>query len=650
MTESVVAAPPPEPPKPDRAQLLAAEETRLAEAIARADEPLLAEFALRGATTKLRQRAAGAIADPERIRALIRTTRGSRDNAVYRILTAKRDMRLQQERAATQRQTDRDAIVMAVARHARLPWDPLYEPTLLEHERRWREFEPEAPQELQAAVGRDLAAAHQVLRDRRAEQEAASRRRGEAEESAARAQAVAEQAAAERAATASAEAARCEAVRAAQQAQALAEADSARALIGLLRQTQAALERGGSARAAQLREALADRLREAPAPALPAWFTRQLEQVDEQLATLKDWHAFTAGPKRAELIERMRALVGAEIAPEQLAQHIKRHQQEWRTLHRGAGEDDSAEAGRFRELSRQAYEPCRQHFAAQAAQRAENREKREAILAQLAACSSQQAEASPDWRLVAQTLAQARREWRRYAPVDQAIAASLQARFRSALEELGGRLDAEQARNLEARRSLVARAEALAGLADVREAIAAAKDLQREWKTIGIVPHDPGNALWESFRRHCSAVFERSAQEAAAWSATLAANAARAVALSTELHHIATLEGAALREAMTGLAAAQEAFDGLDLPRPQARELRQQFQRALECCADAAQRDRVRAKDRAWSALFDAAAAIRACAFARLSGASSERLEPLRTAALAALGVASAAPKFARMA
>ncbi|MCC7462491.1 MAG: hypothetical protein IT480_08535, partial [Gammaproteobacteria bacterium] len=69
-----------------------------------------------------------------------------------------------------------------------------------------------------------------------------------------------------------------------------------------------------------------------------------------------------------------------------------------------------------------------------------------------------------------------------------------------------------------------------------------------------------------------------------------------------------------------------------------------------ECCADAAQRDRVRAKDRAWSALFDAAAAIRACAFARLSGASSERLEPLRTAALAALGVASAAPKFARMA
>ena len=57
-----------------------------------------------------------------------------------------------------------------------------------------------------------------------------------------------------------------------------------------------------------------------------------------------------------------------------------------------------------------------------------------------------------------------------------------------------------------------------------------AKALQREWKTVGIVPRDQDNALWEEFRGHCNAVFERSANEAAAFAEALAAAAARAEA------------------------------------------------------------------------------------------------------------------------
>jgi hypothetical protein len=640
--------PAPEPLKPDRSELLATEQARLGEAIARADEAALAQLALHAGTTGIRQRAADAIVDPQRIRELIRATRGSKDNAVYRILVAKRDARLQSERATAQQQAELEAIASAIARHARLPHDPLYEATVLEHERRWRALRDQAPAELAAAVSRDLAAARQVLERHRVELQAAARRREEAEASAERERAAAQQAAAERAAAASAEAERRDAERAAQDARSTAEARSAHEAVALLRRTQAALGRGSSARAVQLRDSLAARLIDVPEAALPAWFRRQLEQADAQLAKLKDWHAYTAGPKRIELLERMRALVGAEISPEQLAQHIRKLQQDWRTLHRGAAEDDSAEAARFHELARQAYEPCKLHFAAQAARRAENRAQREAILVQLASLASASGEALPDWRLIAQTLAQARRDWRRYAPVDQAIAAELQARLRAALDDLGGKLDAEYARNVEAKRQLIAQAEALLSHADVRAAIDAAKELQRRWKTIGIVPRSQDNALWDEFRRHCNAVFERSAQEAAVYSAALAANAARAAVLVGELERIATLTGDELREAMKGVDALQEEFAGLELPRQQVREERLRFQRARERCAAAGRREHTRAVSRAWSALFDAVAAMRAYAWARSAGEAGDRLEMLRVGVESAVAQLAAAPKFAR--
>ena len=127
----------------------------------------------------------------------------------------------------------------------------------------------------------------------------------------------------------------------------------------------------------------------------------------------------------AELIERMQSLVGAEISPEQLAIHIRKLQEEWRTLHRGAGEDDSEEEERFKALANKAYEPCKVHFAAKAAQRAENRAHREALLTRLAEYTTTLTGDSPNWRRVIQTLVEARREWRQYAPVDQDIAEAL---------------------------------------------------------------------------------------------------------------------------------------------------------------------------------------------------------------------------------
>ena len=96
-------------PRPDRSADIAAEESRLAQALSSGDADTLAQMALAATSTRLRQRAAEAVADPERVRELIRLSRG-KDSAVYRILTEKRDAWLEVERRAAALQTEIDTV------------------------------------------------------------------------------------------------------------------------------------------------------------------------------------------------------------------------------------------------------------------------------------------------------------------------------------------------------------------------------------------------------------------------------------------------------------------------------------------------------------------------------------------------------------
>ncbi len=654
-TPTVVAppaapTPPPKAPKPDRSLEIAAEEARLNEAIQAGLESLIAEFVGTGTSTRIRQRAADAIQDPERIRELIRVSRG-KDNAVYKILTTKRDAVLAAEKAAAALQAELEAMAAAIARHARLPFDAVYEATLNEHAKRWQTLGSQAPAALKDGVEADLAKARAVVLAHH-EAIAAERQRREAAAEAARlADEAAAQARREREEAAQETASRLASERAEQDAKAQSESESIRELVSLLRQMQNALDRGGSARAARLREGLTPKLSAIDAATLPAWFQRQLALADEQLMKLKDWHEFTVAPKRIELIERMHSLIGAEIAPEQLAMHVRKLQDEWRTLHRGAaGDDDSAENAKFKELANQAYEPCKVHFALKAAQRAENKEKREAILVRLGEYSDELDAEAPNWRRVIHTLSDARREWRQYAPVDQEIAEALQAQFKAAMDGISAKLDAEFGRNVDLKRGLISEAANLVQLEDLRQAIDSAKTLQRTWKTIGIVPRDVDNPLWEEFRGHCNAVFERSAAESVAFAAQLEAAVVRAQAIIAELERIAQLTGTELREGVKTLESLQQEFDGLELPRSNARELHHQAHRMSDRCHEAVHLDRARAVNQAWADVFTVASDIRGYGWALHSQASEDAVSALQGALNERVAALAAAPKFARTA
>ena len=627
-----------EPPRPDPAVVAQAEEASLAQAVAAGDRAEIGRWVLEGSSTRVRQAAARAVDDPGQLAELIRAARGH-DKTVYRILTGKRDVLMATDRARRQREAEVAEVAAAIARHAERAVDVGYAATLERLTVRWSTVAPDATAERRDDVDRLLASARASIEaQRRFETERVERERA-ATQAALEAQQQREHAAhaaAAAAAEAAAERARAQdAARLAEQAHRDAEAAVVRALVALLRQAQAALERGGTARAVRLRQEIAEKL--PGATGLPPWFERQLQDVDARVQELQDWRTFTVVPKRAELVRRMESLVGADMSPEELARQIRRLREEWRTLHRGAVGETTPEHEQFEHAAERAYEPCREHFAQQAAVREQNRLHREALLKRLEAFVAAQDIETPDYRAIQQVIGEARREWREYAPVDQEVLQPLQARLHALLDTLRARVDAEHARNVQARRDLIARAAQLATADDVRAAIDETKSLQRAWKSAGQVPRQQDEALWTEFRRHCDAVFERSSQERASHEAALAQQQARAVEVCSEVEQLAEGSAADAAAVHRRLAELRDEFESLELPRSSARDVRRRFARAYDRVEESARRGKARAVRDGWVRAIEASSHVRAYSLAVARESTADERERLRVTAEAAV-------------
>jgi hypothetical protein len=344
----------------------------------------------------------------------------------------------------------------------------------------------------------------------------------------------------------------------------------------------------------------------------------------------------------------MQSLVGAEISPEELARRIRHLRDDWRTLNRGAGEDVAPQLQQFDEAADRAYEPCREYFARQAEVRRENQAHREALLERLTTFAAEQAGDDVNWSLVRQALVESRREWQQYSPVDQAVVKALQDRFHAVHRDLQARLDAEYARNVQQKTQLIARVAELLTLEDTRQAIEETKSVQRAWKSVGPVPRNRDNALWEEFRKQCDAVFQRSSQEMAAYSAALETNQAQALALCENIERLADTTGVELLAGTQQLNELRAQFESLELPRANARQLYARFGKATTRCMDAVRRQRAAEARRGWLETFQAAARVRAFALGTVEGRSAAECEPLRLAAESSVSDLAHAPKGVR--
>jgi hypothetical protein len=642
--EPVAPKAPPEPRAPEAAVLAEQEEQGLKAAIASGDLQTIAKLVIDGTSTRIRQQAAEAIDDPAQIRELIRHARGGKDKSVYKILTRKRDSFLAQEREVEHLHAEVAAAAAAIEKHSHRPFDPLFTPTLEQLEARWAAVathaDPDVAEKTREAIDRAREVIAQHLRQIAAE----AARQLAAANAAAQAQLQREQ---EQKAAAAAAAERAHVQEVEHQAEVEkheAEAKALRQIGGLIRKAHGALAAGSSKTAAGLRRGIEDKL--VHAPHLPAHLANQLRQLDEKLQELKDWKSFSVAPKRIELIERMESLIGATLHPTALAGHIKDLQEQWRTLSKGAGENGEAEWQRFHEAAQKAFQPCREFFEAQDRVKAENLRERALLFERLAAFESQHNWEQPDWRTVITAVREARQLWRQHSPVDPAAAEELQSRFNVLTASLQSRIDAEYARNVKEKKSLIERARALAASAETRKAIDEVKRLQEKWKAVGPVSRDDDRKLWEEFRKQCDALFQKRQQEFATHHAALDSNKSQAIALCEEIEKIAQLSGQDLLDGAKKLPELRSAFDAIEaLPKADARQLQNRFERASERCHKAVAQQHAREAEQGWTALLDASNAVRAYRLAVARNADEAERDTLKQTAEAQLASAIKWPK-----
>ena len=588
------------------------------------DPRALARLVTEGSTSRVRQAAAHIIDDPEELKQLLKQTR-DKDKSTYRIIKQKCDALQAEELRIAQIGSDVAALCASLEQHAVAGADESYRACFERLEARWRLLEPQAPADLRhhadAAImrcrqviaehARNAARAAEEKSRRKAQAAAAAEARAQAELETQRRNELAALAAAEAAALAAAARAAEEKTR---EEKLAAEALALRQLGGLIGKAQGALREGHTGGAAGLRRAIEEKL--VIAPALPPQLAAQLQQLDAKLNELKEWKDYAVAPKRAELIAEMEMLVGSSEEPKALAGRIKQLQEDWKTISKGVVIDSEADWQRFRRAAEIAYQPCRAYFEAQAQLRQANLEKRRHVIERLEAFEAAQGGEDPDWRAVAAVLREAPLEWRRHFPVERAAGKRLQEKFDAALNRIQGRLDAWQAGNAEAKNTLIQRAQAARSQED-REAVDALKRLQIQWKEIGPARRDQEQKLWEEFRAHCDAVFQRREQATIEQGAALLASQQRALALCSQCEQAATLIGPELLAAAANLPQWRADFDALgEFSKHEQRALRQRFERALKLCHAAVSAMRQRERDQSFADLIEAARRIQAYGWA----------------------------------
>jgi len=382
------------------------------------------------------------------------------------------------------------------------------------------------------------------------------------------------------------------------------------ALIG---KANSALKSGESRQAVGIRRSLDKNLLELTK--IPASVTAQLEQLDGALEKLLDWKNYAVEPKQQQLIDDMRALTASEEKPEALATKIQRLQDEWKVLSKGTQDQEQWES--FHKLAEQAYQPCKEYFAAQSEIRRTNLDKRRNLVTQLTEYFDAQnwedeASESIDWSFFEKLIGTAIREWQNYAPTDRKANKSVQRNFDRMLDTMRGKLSQQQQKNSQTKKELIKQVTELIDQTDNRNAIEKVKGFQAQWKKSGRASHKEDQKLWQAFRVGCDAIFEKRQQQAKEFKVELQQHKAQAQVLLVELENSAKLTGQALLDVRTRVIECQKEFRMVgNLPKTAVSALNEKFYNAIKQFDAAVVQQLKVDKAQVWVNLLEAADKIR---------------------------------------
>ena len=391
------------------------------------------------------------------------------------------------------------------------------------------------------------------------------------------------------------------------------EINRQRHIIALISQANQAMEKGLSRDAAGIRRTLERKLGEFGK--LPAAMTAKVEQLDGALGKLLDWKNFAVEPKQQQLIDQMEALTNSQDNPEALASKIRRIQDQWKLLSKDSQDQQLWEV--FHTLAEQAYQPCKVYYEQKSEIRRSNIEKRRILIGQLndyVAAQTWEGEGSEsiDWKLTEKLIGTAIKEWQSYAPTDRDANKPLQKKFDRLLDSLREKLSSHQQHNAERKQQLIAQVDALLEISDKRAATEKVKNLQAQWKQVGVVARKQEQKLWRLFRVSCDAVFAQRQQQSVEFKAELNAHKAAAEALTNEVKTLTQLSGKELLDARSRVTECKREFSAVgNLPKTASVAINQHFHSAVTTFETAITNQLTLAKAQVWDNLFTACDMIR---------------------------------------
>jgi hypothetical protein len=194
---------------------------------------------------------------------------------------------------------------------------------------------------------------------------------------------------------------------------------------------------------------------------------------------------------------------------------LQKLHQEYREIGPVAKEQREEIWNRFKAASTVINKRHQQHFEGIRAREEDNLARKTVLCEKVEAIAAEENKGSGDWEKHTKQIIDLQAEWKTIGFAPQKMNVKIFERFRAACDDFFGRkaeyfkgLKDTFKENADKKRALIEKAKALQDSTEWRATGDKLIALQKEWKTIGIVPKKLGDQLWEEFLGACNKFFE----------------------------------------------------------------------------------------------------------------------------------------------
>ena len=194
---------------------------------------------------------------------------------------------------------------------------------------------------------------------------------------------------------------------------------------------------------------------------------------------------------------------------------LQKLHQEYREIGPVAKEQREEIWNRFKAASSVINKRHQQHFEGVRAKEEDNLARKTVLCEKVEAIAAEENKGSGDWEKHTKQIIDIQTEWKTIGFAPQKMNVKIFERFRAACDDFFGRkaayfkgLKETFKENAEKKRALIEKAKELQASTDWKSTSDKFIALQKEWKTIGMVPKKLGDQLWEEFLAACNTFFE----------------------------------------------------------------------------------------------------------------------------------------------